>query len=91
MPFAATLMDLEIIILSEVRQIPYDIIYMWNLLKKKKKRMYLPNRNELTDTENKLTVSKGMGRGRNKLEPWNEYIYTTIHKILMDNQQGSTV
>ena len=36
MPFAATWMDLEIIILSEVksereRQIPYDIPYMWNL------------------------------------------------------------
>ena len=34
MPFAATWMDLEIIILSEVkreRQIAYDITYMWNL------------------------------------------------------------
>ena len=36
MPFAATWMDLEIIIPSEVkserdRQIPYDITYMWNL------------------------------------------------------------
>ena len=36
MPFAATWMDLEIIILSEVksereRQISYDITYMWNL------------------------------------------------------------
>ena len=33
MPFAATLMDLEIIILSEVsqKQISYDIAYMWNL------------------------------------------------------------
>ena len=35
-PLAATWMDLEIIILSEVkpereRQIPYDITYMWNL------------------------------------------------------------
>ena len=35
MPFAATWMNLEIIILSEVnqkkeRQIPYDITYMWN-------------------------------------------------------------
>ena len=33
--FAATWMDLEIIILSEVSQrekeIPYDITYMWNL------------------------------------------------------------
>ena len=36
MPFAATWMDLEIIIVSEVSQtekdkIPYDITYMWNL------------------------------------------------------------
>ena len=35
MPFAATWMDLEMIILSEVnqreRQILYDITYMWNL------------------------------------------------------------
>ena len=31
-PFAATRMDLEIIILSQSeRQIPYDITYMWNL------------------------------------------------------------
>ena len=38
MPFVATWMDLEIIILSEVRQgktncLSYDIIYMWNLKK----------------------------------------------------------
>ena len=36
MPFAATWMNLEIIILSEIksereRQIPYNITYMWNL------------------------------------------------------------
>ena len=36
MPFAATWMQLEIIILNEVSQeekdkMPYDIIYMWNL------------------------------------------------------------
>ena len=33
MPFAATWMDIEIVILGEVnqRQIPYDITYMWNL------------------------------------------------------------
>ena len=36
MPFAATWMQLDILILSEikserVRQIPYDITYMWNL------------------------------------------------------------
>ena len=38
MPFAATWMDLEIIILSEVksdreRQVSYNITYMWNLEK----------------------------------------------------------
>ena len=35
MPFAVMWMDLEIIILSEVRQrqISYDITYMWNLKK----------------------------------------------------------
>ena len=33
LPFAATWMDLEIVILSEAsqRQISYDITYMWNL------------------------------------------------------------
>ena len=30
-PFVAQWMQLEIIMPSEVRQTPYDIIYMWNL------------------------------------------------------------
>ena len=36
MPFAATWMDVEIIILGEVskRQTSYDITFMWNLKKK---------------------------------------------------------
>ena len=33
MPFAATWMDLEMIILSEVRDKHHVIIYMWNLKK----------------------------------------------------------
>ena len=62
--FAATWMDLEIVILSEIsqRQMSYDITYIWNL-KKWYKWIYLENR--LTDFENKLTVIKGeiwMGR-----------------------------
>ena len=42
MPFAATWMDLEIIILSEVnqRQISYDITYMWNLKDYSNESMY---------------------------------------------------
>ena len=41
MPSAATWMDLEILILSEVSQISYDSTYMWNLKTKK----ILPLRN----------------------------------------------
>ena len=50
MPFAATWMDLEIVILSEVSQTEKDknkdkdIAYTWNL-KKWYKRTYLQNRN----------------------------------------------
>ena len=34
MPFAATWMELETLIVSEIseRQIPYDITYNWNLI-----------------------------------------------------------
>ena len=37
LPFVATWMDPEMIILSEVGQTSYDITYMWNLKKKKDK------------------------------------------------------
>ncbi len=65
MPFAATWMDLEIIILSEVsqkekRKILYDITYMWNLNKKREKRTlrtHLQNRNRLADLVNNLMVT----------------------------------
>ena len=44
MPFAATRMDLEMIILSEAnqtqRQISYDITYMWNLKNNTNESMY---------------------------------------------------
>ena len=59
MKFATTWMDIEIIILSEVRKrkIPYGITYTWNT-KKIIQINYLQNRNRLTDIENKLTVTK---------------------------------
>ena len=66
MSLAATLMELEIIILSEVRQrkqISYDFTYMWNL-KKRYKRIYLQTRSRLMDLENKLLLTKGDSRAR---------------------------
>ena len=61
MTFAATWMNLEIIILSEVsqRQISYDITYMCNLIQKMIQMNLLTNRNRLTDLEIKLIVTKG--------------------------------
>ena len=47
---------------SDKRQISYDITYMW-ILKKLYKWTYLPNRNRLTDIENKLMITKGDSRG----------------------------
>ena len=57
MPFAAKWMQLELIILSEVRkrQIPYDITYMCNLKKTNEPK----KRYRLLDIENKLMVAKG--------------------------------
>ena len=65
MLFAATGMDLEIIILTEVvrqRQIPYDLTYMWNLKYDTNELIY-KTKNRLADIENKLTVTKGEKRG----------------------------
>ena len=52
-------MDLEIVLLSKVsqKQIPYDIVYIWNL-KKKYKWIYTQNINRPIDIENKLMVTK---------------------------------
>ena len=67
MPFVATWMDLEIVILMEVSQTEkdkyHDIAYMWNL-KKGYIWTYLQNRNRVTDVENKLMgQSQYGGRG----------------------------
>ena len=52
MPFAATQMQLEVIILSEVRktnQIPYEVIHMWNLKYDTNKPIYEAETYSLTE------------------------------------------
>ena len=63
MPFVATQMNLQIIILSEVirqRQVSYDIVYMWNL--KKKIQMNLFTKQKQTHRHRKQTY--GCQRGK---------------------------
>ena len=51
---------------------------MWNL-KKGYKCTYLQNRNRVTDVENKLMVTGGMGKGmREKLEDWDWHTHYYI-------------
>ena len=61
MPFSASWMELEIVILSKSdteRQISYDITNMWNIKKRGYKWTYLQNRSRVTDVENKLMVTR---------------------------------
>ena len=55
MPFVITWLDLEINILSEVRErLIYDIIYMWNLITILYKLTYVQNKNRFTGLKIKL-------------------------------------
>ena len=92
MPFAATWMDLKIIILSEVSQTKTNIIWGHsyvesNFLKKRTKR------NELIyKTETDLQISKTilwLPKGKQTWRGRDEHTHTTIYKI--DKQQGPTV
>ena len=68
MTFAATWMDREMIILSEVNQKKtntYKITYRWNL-----KYHNLWNGNRLMDIENRLVAAKGVGCGKEGLGIW---------------------
>ena len=64
MPFAATWMNLEVVILSEVRQRKlYDIAYMWNLIKNIKMQLFT-NRNDSEILKSNLWLSKGNVGGK---------------------------
>ena len=66
MPFAATQMNLEIIILSEISQTEKDKYHMISLNVESKKQWYkwtyLENKNRLTDLENELVVTRDGGQ-----------------------------
>ena len=64
-PFSATWMDLEIIILSEVSHTKTNIIWYFLHVESKTlyKWIYLQNRNRLTDIEDGFVITNG-GRGR---------------------------
>ena len=61
-PLAATRMDLEMVILSEVSHTEKENYHMTSLLTESKKKLYqwtyLQNRNRLTDLKNELMVTE---------------------------------
>ena len=60
MPFTATWMQLEIIMLSEISQkekVKYTISHMWNLKYGTNESIYI-NRNRVTDIENRDVAAK---------------------------------
>ena len=76
LPFAATWMDLENIMLSEISQRTTNTIWYHLESKKWYKWIYIQNRNRLTDIENKFVVNKrereeGYGINRYKLTDTN--------------------
>ena len=78
MSFAATWMDIKIIILRESeRQISYDITYMCN----QKKRIYKcfwQNRNKLSNFEKQLPKRTGRGDGRDGLGVWDWHMHSVV-------------
>ena len=66
MPFAATWMDLEIIIVSDYvreRQIPYDITYMQNLKYDTNELIYETETEETHRYRQQTCVCQGVGGG----------------------------
>ena len=82
MPFAATGMNLEIIILSKLdrgRQIPYGITYMWNLMT----QMNLSMKQRQTQRHREETCGF-QGRGsqvRDGMVFWGQQMQTIIYKM----------
>ena len=86
MPFVATRMDLDIIILSEVSQKDkyHDITHMWNLNYDTDELIYETK----TDSQTQRTDS-WLPRGRDGLGVCDQQMHTIIYR--MDKQHGPTV
>ena len=87
MSFAATRMDLEIIILSEVNQTEkkYCMTSLTRGIKKETIQMNLQNRKRLTDREQ----TQDFQEGRDNWGLWEGHVHIVIYK--MDKQQEPTV
>ena len=80
MPFAATWVYLEIIIISEVSQKKTNTIWYHSYGESNVwyKCTYLQKRNRLTDLEKKLMVTKMKGGRMGKLGLWRLHTYTNV-------------
>ena len=92
MPFAATWMELESLILSEVSQkekgqIPYDITYMWNLKYGTNEPMYKTKDSWTQRTD--LWLPKVVRERVSGLGVWGQQMQTITFR--MDKQWGPTV
>ena len=88
MPFAATQMDWQIVILREESQRRRNIL--WHPLhaeskKKWYKWIYLQNRKRLTDLENELMVAEGKDEGKWQIESWMN-MYTLLYLKWITNK-----
>ena len=74
MPFAATWMQLEIII-----QLPYGITQMWNVKYDTHEPIYETNR--VRDIEINLWLPSRVGVGRDGVGLWDQQMQTGIYKM----------
>ena len=81
LPFAATWIDLEALLLKEVSQRERQILFvstnMWNL-KNYNQLVNITKRSRLTDTESKLEVTCGEGEAGRTIKGWRSKRYKVL-------------
>ena len=94
MPFAATWMELETIILCEVSQKKtnttwYHSYVESNYKNKDTDKHIYKTKTDLKISRTSLWLPKGKCVGRDKSGAWNEHTHTTMH--MTDDKQGPTI